>query len=161
MLRKNTPASERKIPAATATPAPRPSVENLARTSALASSISSRTMTVVRSATSPSVVARLSGRPSVATAAAYEGREDEAAQERGADEHLGMALGERGGRADRLRQPFQRGRRRDRLRWLGGGGRGPHFRGGFPDKPGPNKTGGPRAGAGGGAPPPPPKAPPP
>src|SRR3954465_10149665 len=148
MLRKNTPASERKIPAATATPAPRPSVENLARTSALASSISSRTMTVVRSATSPSVVARLSGRPSVATAAAYEGREDEAAQERGADEPLGMALGERGGRADRLRQPFQRGRRRDRLGWLGGGGRIRHSGGSSPNTPPPNKGGG-RGGAGG------------
>src|SRR5436190_13446632 len=101
MWRKNTPASERKIPAATATPAPRPSLESLARTSALASSISSRTMTVVRSATSPSVVAMLSGRPSAATAL-QQGREDDTAHERGADQHLGMALGQRGGRADRL-----------------------------------------------------------
>jgi len=53
MWRKKIPARDRKIPAATATPAPRPSFETLARTSALASSISSRTMTVVRSATSP------------------------------------------------------------------------------------------------------------
>src|SRR3954463_6933387 len=160
MLRKNTPASERKIPAATATPAPRPSVENLARTSALASQISPRTMTVGRSVTSPSVVARLSGRPSVATAAAYEGREDEAAQERGADEHLGMALGERGGRADRLRQPFQRGRRRDRLGWLGGGGRIRHSGGSSPNMRRPIKSAGRVVGAGGGAPRPPRKPPP-
>src|SRR5215211_6611953 len=133
MLRKNTPASERKIPAATATPAPRPSFETLARTSALASSISSRTMTVVRSATSPSVVAMFSGRPSVATAASQEGREDEAAQEGGAHQHLGMALGERGGRADRLGQPFQGGRRRDRLRWLGGRCRFRHSGGSSPN----------------------------
>src|SRR3954447_3532714 len=119
MWRKNTPASERKIPAATATPAPRPSLETLARTSALASSISSRTMTVVRSATSPSVVAMFSGRLSVATAATQEGCEDQAAQEGGAHEHFGMALGERAGRADRLRQPFEGRRRRD---WLGRGG---------------------------------------
>src|SRR3954447_18235186 len=115
MLRKNTPASERKIPAATATPAPRPSFETLARTSALASSISSRTMTVVRSATSPSVVAMFSGRLSVATAAAQDGCEDDAAQEGGAHEHLGMALGGRAGRAYRLRPPFQGGRRGDGL----------------------------------------------
>src|SRR4051812_25532289 len=155
MWRKNTPASERKIPAATATPAPRPSLETLARTSALASSISSRTMTVVRSATSPSVVAMFSGRLSVATAAAQDGCQDEAAQEGGADEHLGMALGERGGRADRLRQPFQGGRRRDRLGWLGGGGRSRPSRRGFPHNAGPNKTGGRRGGGGGGGPRPP------
>src|SRR3982751_5333701 len=125
MLRRNTPASARKTPAATATPAPRPSFETLARTSALASSISSRTMTVVRSATSPSVVAMFSGRLSVATAAAQDGCEDYAAQEGGAHQHLGMAVGEGAGRADRLRQPFQGRRRRDRLRRGGGRGLGP------------------------------------
>src|SRR3954451_14467783 len=116
MWRKNTAASERKIPAATGPAAPRPVLETLARTSALASSISSRTMTVVRSATSPSVVAMFSGRLSVATAAAQDGCQYEAAQEGGAHEHLGMALGERAGRADRVRLPFQGGRRRS---WLG------------------------------------------
>src|SRR3954462_15230248 len=119
MLRKNTPASERKIPAATPMPAPRPSFATLARTSALASSISSRTMTVVRSATSPRVVAMFSGRLSVATAA-EDGREDEAAEEGGADEQLGMALGQRGGRTDRFGHALQgRGDRRRQRSGLG------------------------------------------
>src|SRR4051812_49877575 len=99
MWRKNTPASERKIPAATATPAPRPSLETLARTSALASSISSRTMTVVRSATSPSVVAMFSGRLSGDTEVAPDSWLAMRHQERGGDDDLGVGARTAGGGA--------------------------------------------------------------
>src|SRR3954454_19561123 len=123
MCKKNTPASERNTPAAMATTAPLPSLLTLLVTSALASSISSRTMTVVRSATSPSVVAMFSGRGSGATAS-DQGCGHDAAQEGGADENLGMPVGERGRRAERGIEALDRGRRgygRRRLR-LGSSG---------------------------------------
>src|SRR3954471_23953650 len=103
------PAAARNTPATTATTPALPSFVTLAVTSALASSISSRTMTVVRSATSPSVVTMLSGVGSVATAADEVG-EDDAADERGADEDLGMAFDKRRRGADGIGDAFE-GRR--------------------------------------------------
>src|SRR4051794_4157673 len=119
------PAAVRKRPATIATTVPLPSLVNFAVTSALASSISSRTMTVVRSATSPSVVTMFSGVGSVGTAPDQVG-EDDAADEGGADEDLGMTFDERRRRADGIGDAFEGGGRdvgrdrRGRRAWLGG-----------------------------------------
>src|SRR5829696_1971611 len=91
-----------KMPAATPTAAPLARVVAFSVTSALASSISSRTIAVVRSVISPSVVARFcgAGGPGSAATAPQQGGDQQAAEERAAHEGLGMLLDEARARAD-------------------------------------------------------------
>src|SRR5437868_12308480 len=100
-----TPNTPNTAPAAIAA-APRARLLALIRTSARASSSSSRTSTLIRSETSVTVVPSVSGFPFSAGNAFQDQRDEEAAGERRADYQLG-AVGPR-----RLAWPVGRGLRR-------------------------------------------------